>query len=428
MEACATSFGTCKQCSPCEGINSDEHQDINEGTCILWTAGHQPKLMTTHGKKMKTCNFILACIVSSSLSAASVAEAVSSGRSPVNVVYDTDIEYDVDDTLGLAVAHALQARGEINIAAVTITGDTKLGPPFVDLINRFYGHPAIPIGFSYSPMTWREFVLDHLHFAATSSLSLDFLSVPVSHPRNFLGADSPDKMISANVPPAAAVLRASLAAQPDSSVIINGQGNYTNIAALLESKPDRVSALTGRQLIERKVRTLVLVGGVFDEQTAKKINAEMNVDMNRAAARTILESWPTDVVWLGAEVGPDNLAPAANMTTDYNYVPAHPIVEAHQLFRYSLNSKEPQGKSYTAAWPYDRPTWASAAVLFIARPDRGYFDLSEPGTVVLPKTGHPQFTPASHGRHRYLKWDEKMKLRALEAILLLASQPPATAQ
>lgn len=83
---------------------------------------------------------------------------------------------------------------------------------------------------------------------------------------------------------------------------------------------------------------------------------------------------------------------------------------------------------YAVAWPYDRPTWASAAVLFIARPDRGYFELSEPGTVVLPKTGHPQFTPASHGRHRYLKWDEKMKMRALEAILLLASQPPAIAK
>lgn len=63
------------------------------------------------------------------------------------------------------------------------------------------------------------------------------------------------------------------------------------------------------------------------------------------------------------------------MLTDYNYVTEHPIVAAHKLFRYSLFPTKAGEKSRITAWPYDRPTWASAAVLFVARGERGYFKL-----------------------------------------------------
>ena len=65
---------------------------------------------------------------------------------PVRLILDTDMGNDVDDALALAIIHALQNRGEVQLLAVTITKDNRDAAPFIDLVNTFYGRPDIPIG------------------------------------------------------------------------------------------------------------------------------------------------------------------------------------------------------------------------------------------------------------------------------------------
>jgi hypothetical protein len=59
---------------------------------------------------------------------------------PVALVFDTDIgndtDTDVDDVLALGLIHALAARGECELVAVTITKDHPLAAPFTDAVNR----------------------------------------------------------------------------------------------------------------------------------------------------------------------------------------------------------------------------------------------------------------------------------------------------
>ena len=72
----------------------------------------------------------------------------------------------------------------------------------------------------------------------------------------------------------------------------------------------------------------------------------------------------------------------------------------------------------------DHPNWDSTAVLDAIRPDRDYFDLSEPGNVSLGSKSTTVFTPDPAGKCRYLilKPDQTSRLR--ELIADLVSEPP----
>ena len=64
---------------------------------------------------------------------------------PVRLVFDTDLGNDVDDSMALAVIHALQNRNECELLAVTTTKDNPYVAPMIDVLNTFYGRPEIPI-------------------------------------------------------------------------------------------------------------------------------------------------------------------------------------------------------------------------------------------------------------------------------------------
>ena len=57
-------------------------------------------------------------------------------------------------------------------------------------------------------------------------------------------------------------------------------------------------------------------------------------------------------------------------------------------------------------------------------PERGFFDLSDPGRVVVEDDGHTKFNPNVMGLHRYLKINEDQIIRIREALVHLSSQPP----
>src|SRR5882762_7577220 len=65
---------------------------------------------------------------------------------PISVIFDTDMWSDIDDALALAMLHALQDRGEINLLAVTISTNDRWSASYVSLVDSFYEHPQVPIG------------------------------------------------------------------------------------------------------------------------------------------------------------------------------------------------------------------------------------------------------------------------------------------
>ena len=309
------------------------------------------------------------------------------------VIFDTDIGNDVDDALALAILHALQSRHECRIVAVTITKDNPWCAPYIDLVNTFYGRPEIPVG-----------VVKKSGIAAEDS---PMIKVPSERKTSDGNLVYPHRIKSGtDAPDAVQVLRRALSRESDHSVRIVQVGFSTNLARLLASGPDSTSSLTGSELVLRKVSRLYVMAGNFADG-----KSEYNVHMDVPAFRKVFSEWPTEIVTSGFEIGVAMPFPATSIESDFRYVANHPVAEAYRTFQ---------------KMPYDRPTWDLTAALYAIRPDHGYFSLSDPGTIAADDDGRTTFTANPKGKHRYLKINETQRVRTLESMIELASQPPGS--
>ncbi len=218
-----------------------------------------------------------------------------------------------------------------------------------------------------------------------------------------------DLMTGRSAPSATSVLRTALAGQPDGSVVVVQVGFSTNLARLLDTPPDAASPLPGEALVRKKVKQLSLMAGAFRPIEGNARYLEYNVVKDVPSCRALAARWPTPMVWSGFEIGIALPYPAASIEHDFRYVAHHPVAEAY--IRYIPP-------------PHERPSWDLTSVLYAVLPDRGYFDLSPPGTVTVEPDGFTRFAPEPGGRHRYLVLQPDQRPRVREAEAQLASQPP----
>jgi purine nucleosidase len=312
---------------------------------------------------------------------------------PVPLIFDTDICGDCDDVMALGMIHALQSRGLCTLLAVTISVDHELAAPFVDAVNTFYERGDIPIG-----VVGKGGVVEKSEFL---SLVAEQDSGRFRYRHDLVSNESAKD--------ATALLRATLAGQADHSVVIAQVGFSTNLARLLDSRADASSPLTGRELVERKVKLLSLMAGAFQPIEGNRRYLEYNIVKDVASARILAERWPTAMVYSGFEIGIALPYPAVSIERDYSYVPHHPLAKAY------IRRNPP---------PHNRPTWDLTSVLYAVLPDRGYFDVSPRGTVTVESDGFTRFDDNPNGKHRYLILRPEQKPRVLEALVQLCSQPP----
>jgi len=293
------------------------------------------------------------------------------------VIFDTDMGNDIDDALALAMLHALSDRRECQLIGVTLTNANAAAVPYIRLINRFYGRPDLPVGAA----------LKALDDGARDGYMSAALKASGASARSVAPAES------------ALMLLRRLLANASEKVVIVQTGFSTNLAALLNS-PD------GAALAREKVALLVVMAGNFTGG-----EPEYNVRIDVAAAKTVFEHWPTSIVFSGFEIGRELLYPAASIERDYAYAPVHPIAQSYRAYH---------------AMPYDRPTWDLTAVLEAVRPEHHYFERSEAGTVLVADNGATRFIPGE-GDRRYLRLDPAKRAEIIEALTILASEPPANA-
>ncbi len=349
---------------------------------------------------------------------------------PTRIILDADMWGDVDDAFALALMHAFQSRGEARLLAVTLSTDDDGSASYTDLLNRFYGRPDIPIGRVRGGADARRF------FGAPPYVKMEERARQAGGSRDYIrhvlgltGRDgraryphlAPGK---AGTESAIALLRRTLAAQPDGSVVIVQIGYSTNLARLLDSRPDRFSPLDGLQLVTRKVRLLSAMAGWFAPveihgHTFPAGTPEFNVMLDVPSAQKLFREWPTPIVVSGFEIGWALRYHGRNVRTDFNYVAHHPLVDTYThtdaFWRQLLTTSEELR---------DHPIFDQTAILQAVRPDRGYFGLSEPGTIEILSNGGARFVPGAGGRHRHLTIDSRQTARALELSDTLVSEPP----
>ena len=204
-----------------------------------------------------------------------VTDTSAQKHAPVKLIFDTDIAYDWDDVGALAVLHGLANLGEVEILAMAVaasdSGTRKYAPMALDIIKTYYGRPDIPIGVcrpegvDAEPVYTKDLVLNY-----------DF---PFD-----IGTDVPD---------AVELYRKILSEQPDSSVVLLSVGMLTNLKDLLNSGPDRYSNLNGYDLVSRKIKKWVAMGGTYPEGESS------NFDGDKPTAQYVVDKWPGEVLFVG---------------------------------------------------------------------------------------------------------------------------------
>lgn len=324
---------------------------------------------------------------------ASVLAGSAEAAEPVRLIFDTDMGNDIDDALALGTIHALQSRGECQLLAVTLSKSNPLAARYCDAVNTFYGRGDIPVGLVRDGKT-----PEPGNFIPLAEKKGDDGNLLYPH----------EPTDEKQIPDATEVLRKTLAAAPDGSVVIAVVGFSTNLARLLDTKADDVSPLDGRDLVAKKVTLLSMMAGHFGENRPKDFR-EYNAEVDRPSTIKVFAEWPTPIVVSGFEIGEAIEYPATSIERDYAYVPHHPLKEAYELY---------------LKMPYDRATWDLTSVLYAVRPDRDYFGVSDPGELRFDGDGFDIHNPGGHSRHRYLTVTPEQITRVRETLVMLSSEPP----
>ena len=311
---------------------------------------------------------------------------------PVKLIFDTDMGNDVDDALALAMLHSLESRGESELLAITLTKDNVEVAPYVDAINTYYGRGEIPIGITNSGVTPEK--------SRFTGVTLETDGGQYIYPH--------DLQLGDPAPNAVPLLREILANQPDQSVVIVQVGFSTNLAQLLDTRADEHSDLEGVELISRKVKHISIMAGTFTPIN-NETHLEYNIVQDIRSAQKLAEEWPTPIYWSGFEVGLAIRYPAVSIEFDFSYIDRHPIPESYQFY---------------IPTPHERPTWDLTSVLWAIRESRGYFGISEVGSVSVLDDGETTFTANPQGTHFYLTVDDTKKEAIRELFTALVSEPP----
>jgi len=306
----------------------------------------------------------------------------SGGRGPVKVILDADLDSDCDDLGALAVLHALADLGEAEILAVVTTTNDAWCPRCADAVNTYYGRPDIPIG-----------VLDP-NRGARGGRSRYTRAVAEACRHDLPSYEAAEDAVG--------LYRRTLAAQADQSVAIVTVGHLTSVARFMKSGPDKHSALSGIELVTRKVRLWSCMGGQYPK--GKEPNFYRP---DPASTFYAVNRWPAEVkvVFSGAEIGKPVKTGARLEETS----PKNPVRIGYER--------------YFRAPGRSRSSWDQTAVLYAVRGLRDYWELETAGSCHVSADGSNEWRPSPDKAHAYLR--PKMPVKKLAAIIEgLMIRPP----
>ena len=315
----------------------------------------------------------------------------------MKVVFDTDMISDFDDVGALACLHALADAGECEILATASStrGNASVGA--IEVINRYYGRPGIPVGAPKGIGVMGTHPGAKEKVDPASSLGeksgndgghYKYRKLLADYPGWYRHADADD------APDANETYRRVLAAQPDGGVVVCSVGFLTNLRRLLETGPDDISPLDGRALVAKKVRLWVAMACKYPS------GREYNSGCDAESSRIVLESWPAPAVFSDFQYGRDVFAGRA--VAESAAEGRNPV---RDVFAGNIPSRE-EIRRDSAAWLLrnygmgGRAAWDETAVLVAVRGWEPYCN-AERGTFrMVGGKGENVWAPdAENGRH-----------------------------
>ena len=267
---------------------------------------------------------------------------------PLQVIFDTDIGNDIDDVLALQMLINYHKDNNVKILGITISKSNPYAIEFTDAYLRFNGIHDMPLGFAYDGVRTDDgkYLIKTLH----SKFEGKYVMRPEC------------TVADGNIPEAYILIRKLLVNKPDNSVILIAVGPMTNLGRLMASKADEISPLNGIELVEKKVKFVATMAGLFsDNWNFPESNARHDLE----ATKILFSTCPVPIITSGWEVGQHLPYPHQSILKDFGDPAAHPLPVAYFNWR---------------KMPYDRPTWDLTSILDVVEPTI-YFDRSESGII-----------------------------------------------
>jgi purine nucleosidase len=276
--------------------------------------------------------------------------------SPPKVIFDTDLDSDIDDVGALAMLYNLHHAGEIELLGVIVTSDDPYAPVCAAALNSFYGLPELRVGFLK-----KQSELKH-HSRYTKLIAEEFPSSMNSW------EDAED---------AIELYRSLLSKSPDESVDLVTVGHLSSLQGLLQSEPDGMSKLNGKELAAKKIKEWICMGGQYPQ--GKEANFYRP---DPASTVYCMNNWENAVTLIGWEIG--NLVITGGSWLKEKMNPQHPVYRGYELYNGFAG----------------RQSWDQLAVLQILSRTKSFFSYVN-GNVIVAPDGSNTWRDDKEGKHRY---------------------------
>lgn len=296
---------------------------------------------------------------------------------PRAVILDTDIGPDCDDVGALVCLIHYAKKYGFPIAGICNCTSNKAGTGTIDAVCRHCGLETPYLG------QWS---------------GEGFMDAPSYHKYNDAVAERFSEAYKNGTLKAVdevTFYRTLLAQAQDDSVMILSIGMFNDLAALMQSRPDAISPMTGMDLIRAKVHCLVSMAAILPQ------GRECNVISDYKAAQTVFAGWPTPIYLSDFHIGSDIL-------TGYDHIqePAA-ILESPLVMAYHY---------YTRDWTHlprkgMNASFDLTAVQFAAEGEGDFYTLLDPVELefyaeIPDRPDLPDATravPTPHGKCRFMK-------------------------
>ncbi|MCC5928368.1 MAG: nucleoside hydrolase [Cyclobacteriaceae bacterium] len=302
------------------------------------------------------------------------------------IILDTDIGSDADDLAAIAMLHNLHRRGECELLAIMCWSTEKYAVPAIDALNRYYGHPEIPVGA-------RDIEVFYESWQYNKAIA-DRFEHQLKHD---------------DVPNATTLYRKLLHAAEDQSIIVVTIGPLFNIQALIQSEPDSVSKFSGRDLIAQKVEKFVIMGGGFPDCEIDEWNFNGRMP---GVTKFVIENLPVPIVFSGYEVG----MPIMTGETLNQRDSRCPLFVGYQHFSKYAPWMQPYENRIKNNNSYDQ-----TAVLYAVRGGVGkYWEKISDGHCAVNEAGRNTWIRGKKSLHSYLRLIETPEKVAdvIESVML----------
>lgn len=310
--------------------------------------------------KKKIISRFLSFLLSASISGISFSQE--------KIIFDTDFGGDADDLGALVMLHYYIDSNECDLLAVMCWSTEKYAIPAIDAVNRYYKHPDIPLAI-------RSWDVDYRKWNYNEIIANNF----------------PHKLKHNDVRITTDLYREILSQQEDKSVTIVTVGPLKNIEELLKSQKDQHSDLSGYELLHKKVKRFVIMGGKFPSG-----EDEWNFDGGMpGVTRYVLENLKVPVIFSGFELGVQIKTGAVLNDLEKNT----PLYMGFKHF----SANAPWMKEYYKGKILDNSSYDQTAVLFAVEGGIGkYWDLEKNGKCVVNAEGDSKWVEEKNSNHSYL--------------------------